>query len=61
MKVWETPEHKRKNVYKNFLKNDEKVIKHLSEKEIDELFNLDQHFVHVNHIFDRVFAYFQTT
>jgi len=55
MKVWETPEHKRKNVYKNLLKNDKKVIKYLSEKEIDELFNLDQHFVHVNHIFDRVF------
>ena len=55
MKVWETPEHKRKDVYKNLLKNDTKVIKYLSEKEIDELFNLDQHFVYVNHIFDRVF------
>ena len=55
MRVWETPEHKRKDVYKNLLKNDKKVIKYLSEKEIDELFNLDQHFVHVNHIFDRVF------
>ena len=55
MKVWKTPEHKRKDVYKNLLKNDKKVIKYLSEKEIDELFNLDQHFVHVNHIFDRVF------
>ena len=55
MKVWEPPENKRKDVYKNFLKNDKKVIKYLSEKEIDELFNLDQHFVHVNHIFDRVF------
>ncbi len=55
MKVWETPEYKRKDVYKNLLKNDKKVIKYLSEKEIDELFNLDQHFVHVNHIFDRVF------
>ena len=55
MKVWETQEHKRKDVYKNLLKNDKKVIKYLSEKEIDELFNLDQHFVHVNHISDRVF------
>ncbi len=55
MKVWKTPEHKRKDVYKNLLKNDKKVIKYLSEKEIDELFNLNQHFVHVNHIFDRVF------
>ena len=55
MKVWETPEHKRKNVYKNLLKNDKNVIKYLNETEIDKLFNLDQHFVHVDHIFDRVF------
>ena len=55
MKVWETPEHKRKNIYKNLLKNDKKVIKYLNETEIDKLFNLDQHFVHVDHIFDRVF------
>ena len=55
MKVWETPELKRKNVYKNLLKNDKNVIKYLNETEIDKLFNLDQHFVHVNHIFDRVF------
>ena len=55
MKVWETPEHKRKNVYKNLLKNDKDVIKYLNETEIDKLFNLDQHFVHVDNIFDRVF------
>ena len=55
MKVWETPEHKRKNVYKDLLKKDKNVIKYLNETEIDKLFNLDQHFVHVNHIFDRVF------
>ena len=55
MKVWETPEHKRKNVYKNLLKKDKNVIKYLNETEIDKLFNLDQHFVHVDHIFDRVF------
>ena len=55
MKVWETPEHKRRNIYKDLLKNDEKVIKHLNESEIDKLFSLDQHFVHVDHIFDRVF------
>ena len=55
MKVWETPEHKRKNVYKDLLKKDKKVIKYLNETEIDKLFNLDQHFVHVDHIFDRVF------
>ena len=56
MKVWETPEHKRKDVYKNLLKNDKKVVKYLSETEIDKLFNLDQHFVHIDHIFDRVFG-----
>ena len=55
MKVWETPEHKRTNVYKELLKNDKKVIKYLSESEIDKLFSLDQHFVHIDHIFDRVF------
>ena len=55
MKVWETPEHKRKNIYKNLLKSDKKVIKYLNETEIDKLFNLDQHFIHVDHIFDRVF------
>ena len=55
MKVWKTPEHKRKNVYKHLLKNDKNVIKYLNETEIDKLFNLDQHFVHVDYIFDRVF------
>ena len=55
MKVWETPEHKRKNVYKDLLKKDKNVIKYLNETEIDKLFNLDQHFFHVDHIFDRVF------
>jgi len=38
-----------------YLQNDKKVIKYLNETEIDKLFNLDQHFVHVDHIFDRVF------
>ena len=55
MKVWETPEHKIKNVYKDLLKKDKNVIKYLNETEIDKLFNLDQHFVHVDHRFDRVF------
>ena len=55
MKVWETPEHKRKDVYKNLLKNDKKVIKYLSEKQIDELIKIDQQFLNVKHIFDRGF------
>ena len=56
MKVWETPEHKRKNVYKDLLKKDSKVLEFLNKREIDDLFNLDQHFVHVDTIFDRVFG-----
>ncbi len=56
MKVWETPEYERKNVYKNLLKKDKDVIKFLDEKEIDQLFNLEQHFVHIDRIFKRVFA-----
>ena len=56
MKVWEIPEHKRKNVYKDLLKKDAKVLEFLNEREIDDLFNLDQHFVHVDTIFDRVFG-----
>ena len=55
MKVWETPEHKRKDVYKNLLKKDENVIKYLNENEIDELFNMTQHLANVDHIFDKVF------
>ena len=55
MKVWKIPEYKRRNVYKDLLKSDKKVIKYLSESEIDKLFSLDQHFVHIDHIFDRVF------
>ena len=56
MKVWETPEHKRKNVYKDLLKKDFKVVEFLNAREIDDLFNLDQHFVHVDTIFDRDFG-----
>jgi len=55
MKVWETPEHMRKDVYKKLLKNDVNVIKFLSADDIDDLFNIKQHFVHVNHIFNNVF------
>jgi adenylosuccinate lyase len=45
----------RKDVYKKLLKNDVNVIKFLSEDEIDNLFNIKQHFVHVDHIFNKVF------
>jgi len=56
MKVWETPEHERKNVYKNLLIKDKEVSKFLDEKEINQLFNLGQHFVHIDKIFKKVFV-----
>ncbi|MDB9772395.1 adenylosuccinate lyase, partial [Alphaproteobacteria bacterium] len=56
MKVWEIPEATRKNVYKKLLKNDPKVKNYLDEIEIDKLFNLNQHFKHINTIFDRIFS-----
>ena len=56
MKVWETPEHERKNVYKKLLIDDQNVRKFLDEVEIEKLFNLEQHFVHVDTIFKRVFS-----
>jgi len=56
MKVWETPEKKRKNVYKKLLIDDQNVRNFLDEAEIEKLFNLEQHFVHVDTIFQRVFS-----
>ena len=56
MKVWETPEHERKNVYKKLLIDDQNVRKFLDEEEIEILFNLEQHLVHVDTIFQRVFS-----
>ena len=56
MKVWETPEHQRSNVYKNLLVKDKNVRKFLSQGEIEKLFNLEQHFLHVDTIFKRVFS-----
>ena len=56
MRVWETPEHQRKNIYKDLLKKDINVSKFLNEEEIDKLFNLDQHFLHIDTIFKRVFS-----
>ena len=56
MKVWETPEHERKNVYKKLLIDDQNVRNFLDEEQIEKLFNLEQHFVHVDTIFQRVFS-----
>ena len=44
-----------KDVYKNLLKNDLQVKGFLSETEIENLFNLDQHFKHIDTIYNRVF------
>ena len=38
------------------LKSDEDVSAHLTDQELDALFDLDQHFQHVNTIFKRVFG-----
>ena len=56
MKVWEIPEHQRSSVYKNLLIKDENVRKFLDQGEIEKLFNLEQHFLHVDTIFKRVFS-----
>jgi adenylosuccinate lyase len=56
MKVWEIPEHQRSNVYKNLLIKDKNVRKFLDQGEIEKLFNLEQHFLHVDTIFKRVFS-----
>ena len=56
MKVWETPENERKNVFKILLKNDDNIKIFLNDDEIDNLFNLDQHLMHINTIYNRVFS-----
>ena len=42
--------------YLDKLKSDEDVIAHLTDQELDALFDLDQHFQHVDTIFKRVFG-----
>jgi adenylosuccinate lyase len=49
MKVW-----KEKCDFKDQLFNNKIVSKYLSEKEIDELFNLDKILVNINKIYDRI-------
>lgn len=41
--------------YLELLKEDKDIIRYLSQDELGELFDLDQHFIHVDTIFDRVF------
>ena len=51
MKIWEEGGN-----YLDKLKCDEDVSAHLTDQELDALFDLDQHFQHVDTIFKRVFG-----
>jgi adenylosuccinate lyase len=50
MKAWNKNEN-----FKDLIKNDQRVKKYLSEKEIDECFSLDYYLRNVDYIFKRVF------
>ena len=52
MKVWESDGQLS---LMDLLKQDTDVAAALSDKEIEERFNLDYHFKHVDDVFDRVF------
>jgi adenylosuccinate lyase len=51
MRVWQEG-----GSYLDLLKSDEDVRAHLDDAELESLFDLDQHFRHVDTIFDRVFT-----
>ena len=51
LKVWE-----RGISFQSILLDDEELLDHISKKEIEEIFSLDYHFKHVDHLFDRVFS-----
>ena len=51
LKVWE-----RGLPFQSILLDDEELLDHISKKEIEEIFSLDYHFKHVDHLFDRVFS-----
>ena len=51
LRVWDTGKD-----FKSLLLEDQDVRKHLTEKEIGDVFNLDYHLKHVEEIFDRVFG-----
>ena len=51
MRVW-----KEGISYLELLKEDKDITRFLSYDELDKLFDLDQHFIHVDTIFDRVFS-----
>ena len=49
MKVW-----KEKIDFKNLLKHNNKIIKFLSESDIDKLFDLDKILININKIYNRI-------
>lgn len=51
MKVWETGRE-----FKQLLIEDPEIGKHLSKEEIEQIFSLDYHLIHVDEIFGRVFG-----
>jgi adenylosuccinate lyase len=51
LKVW-----KNGRAFKELLLEDEEIKKHLSVKDIEEIFNIDYHLKYVDELFGRVFA-----
>jgi adenylosuccinate lyase len=51
LKVWETGRD-----FQSVLLEDKEIRKHLSQKDIAEIFSLEYHLKHVEHIFQRVFG-----
>ena len=51
MRVWKEGLH-----YLELLKKDKDITHYLSHDELDKLFDLDQHFIHLDTIFNRVFS-----
>jgi adenylosuccinate lyase len=51
LKVWDTGRE-----FKSLLLEDPEIRKHLSEKDLEELFSLDYHLKHVDAVFERVFV-----
>ena len=50
LKVWDTGRE-----FKALLLEDPEIRKHLSERDLEELFSLDYHLKHVDDVFERVF------
>jgi len=51
LKVWDTGRD-----FKSLLVEDQELMGHISREDLEEIFNLDYHFKHVEDIFKRVFA-----